>query len=68
MGLELVSVDDDDSYLITAYSVVIGRDGGNNIRIAKDLLSRHHAALSLIHDEWLLEDLDFSNGTSVNNR
>ncbi|WP_415242608.1 hypothetical protein [Zhongshania sp.] len=44
MGLELVSVDDDDSYLITALSVVIGRDGGNDITIAKDLLSRHRYA------------------------
>jgi pSer/pThr/pTyr-binding forkhead associated (FHA) protein len=68
MDLELVSVDDDDSYLITALSVVIGRDSGNDITIAKDLLSRCHAKLSLIGDEWLLEDLTSTNGTSVNNR
>lgn len=68
MDLELVSVDDGDSYPITALSVVIGRDGGNEITIAKDLLSRRHAKLSLIDDEWLLEDLESTNGTSVNNR
>lgn len=68
MDLELVSVDDDDSYLITAFPAVIGRDGGNDITIARDLLSRRHAKLSLIDDEWILEDLKSTNGTSVNNR
>jgi pSer/pThr/pTyr-binding forkhead associated (FHA) protein len=68
MDLELVSVDGGDSYVITASSVLIGRDSANDITIAKDLLSRRHAKLSLVDDEWLLEDLNSTNGTSVNNR
>ncbi|CAA0088209.1 FHA domain-containing protein FhaB [Zhongshania aliphaticivorans] len=68
MDLELVSVDGGDKYAITASSVLIGRDASNDITIAKDLLSRCHAKLSLAEDEWLLEDLDSTNGTSVNNR
>ncbi|MBQ0794659.1 FHA domain-containing protein [Zhongshania sp.] len=68
MDLELVGVDGGESHVITATSVVIGRDSGNDITIAKDLLSRRHAKLSFIDEEWLLEDLNSTNGTSVNNR
>jgi len=68
MDLELVSVDGGDSHVITASSVLIGRDAANDITIVKDLLSRRHAKLSFIGDEWLLEDLNSTNGTSVNNR
>ena len=57
MDLELVGVDGGESHVITATSVVIGRDSGNDITIAKDLLSRRHAKLSFIDEEWLLEDL-----------
>ncbi|WP_269618389.1 FHA domain-containing protein [Zhongshania sp. BJYM1] len=68
MDLELVSVDGGDSHVITAASVNIGRDASNDIAIQKDLLSRRHAKLSFVDNEWLIEDLNSTNGTSVNNR
>jgi pSer/pThr/pTyr-binding forkhead associated (FHA) protein len=68
MDLKLVSLDGNEAYAIASGSVVIGRDNDCDITIAKGLLSRHHAKLSYISGEWILEDLASTNGTCVNNR
>ncbi|WP_373096662.1 FHA domain-containing protein, partial [Zhongshania sp.] len=68
MDLKLVSLDGNEAYAIAAGTVVIGRDNDCDITIAKGLLSRHHAKLSYINGEWILEDLGSTNGTCINNR
>lgn len=46
----------------------VGRGGQNEIRILDTEVSRKHAHLSLLNGEWILTDLDSSNGTYVNGR
>lgn len=47
--------------------LTIGRTEDNQIPLVSDpAVSRHHAVLELQSGQWLLKDLDSSNGTSVN--
>jgi hypothetical protein len=46
-----------------ADSVTIGRSSDSSLVIRDDYTSTHHARLMLWHDEWMLQDLDSTNGT-----
>ena len=45
---------------------VIGRNSDCHIRVDADLVSRHHAKLTLNYDHALIADLGSANGTKVN--
>ena len=49
-------------------TLTIGRDPRNNTVIDHPLVSRFHAKLRLRAGEWIVEDLNSSNGTFVNNQ
>ena len=44
-------------------TITIGRSGDSSLVIRDDYTSTHHARLMLWHDEWMLQDLDSTNGT-----
>jgi hypothetical protein len=65
MGLQLrIS----DGQIIPAYSpMVIGRDAGHSdVQVSDGLMSRAHVRLEEQNGQWLLTDLNSSNGTYVN--
>lgn len=66
--LKLKNVNGGEEYVLSPPSVLIGRDESCDIVIAKGLPSRHHARFSFRDDHWLIEDLNSTNGTYVNNR
>ncbi|KGJ79920.1 hypothetical protein GY21_03285 [Cryobacterium roopkundense] len=43
--------------------VTIGRSGDSSLVIRDDYTSTHHARLMLWNDEWMIQDLDSTNGT-----
>lgn len=45
---------------------LIGRAADNSILITDDSVSAHHARLTYISGQWILEDLGSRNGTFVN--
>ncbi len=49
-------------------SLVIGRSSDSDLMIADRFLSRQHARLFKVGDEWLAEDLGSRNGTLLNGR
>ena len=48
---------------LTAESVTIGRSSDSSLVIRDDYTSTHHARLMLWNDEWMVQDLDSTNGT-----
>lgn len=46
----------------------IGRSKSSDIRIDEPLISRHHARLTRVGGDYVLEDLNSTNGTFVNGR
>jgi pSer/pThr/pTyr-binding forkhead associated (FHA) protein len=46
--------------------ITLGRDKDNDIVLEDRLVSRHHAVIQKIGEEYFLEDLDSTNGTLVN--
>ena len=52
-----VQIDDND--------LVIGRQSGLGLTLADEWVSRRHAHIRRVDDEYVLEDLDSSNGTYV---
>lgn len=56
----------DGGKLPLAKSCVIGRRTDNDLSINDDQISRRHALLTLVNDEWWLTDLDSRNGVIVN--
>ncbi|TFD17231.1 MULTISPECIES: FHA domain-containing protein [unclassified Cryobacterium] len=48
---------------LTGESITIGRSGDSSLVIRDDYTSTHHARLMLWHDEWMIQDLDSTNGT-----
>jgi signal transduction histidine kinase len=44
----------------------VGRDASNHIRLAHGTVSRSHAKISRVGDQWVLTDLQSRNGTVVN--
>lgn len=46
--------------------ITIGRDKGNDIVLENVLISRFHAEIQKIKEDYFIHDLDSSNGTFVN--
>ena len=46
-----------------AETITIGRSSDSSLVIRDDYTSTHHARLILWNDEWMLQDLDSTNGT-----
>jgi len=49
-------------------TVTIGRSGESGLVIRDDYTSTHHARLLLWNDEWMIQDLDSTNGTFLDGR
>lgn len=48
--------------------ITIGRSSDSGLVIRDDYTSTHHARLLLWNDEWMVQDLDSTNGTFLNGR
>jgi len=59
-GIELELVPDEQ--------VTIGRSGDSSLVIRDDVTSTHHARLMLWNDQWMIQDLDSTNGTFVDGK
>jgi pSer/pThr/pTyr-binding forkhead associated (FHA) protein len=46
--------------------ITVGRDADNSIALEDALVSRHHAVIQKVKDEFFVEDLNSTNGTFVN--
>lgn len=46
--------------------ITVGRDADNSIELDDALVSRHHAVIQKVKDEFFVEDLNSTNGTFVN--
>ena len=46
--------------------ITVGRDADNTIVLEDVLVSRHHAVIQKVKDDFFVEDLDSTNGTFVN--
>lgn len=51
---------------VTRYITSIGRSPGCDLRLDDRSISRQHAAIYMLRDEYYLEDFDSMNGTAVN--
>jgi len=48
--------------------ITIGRSSESGLVIRDDYTSTHHARLLLWNDEWMIQDLDSTNGTFLDGR
>jgi predicted component of type VI protein secretion system len=48
--------------------MVIGRDAESDIALSDQSVSRHHAAISRVFNEYFVEDFGSTNGTLLNNK
>jgi predicted component of type VI protein secretion system len=48
--------------------LVIGRDAESDISLSDQSVSRHHAAISRVFNEYFVEDFGSTNGTLLNNK
>ncbi len=53
------------SYPFSKPALVIGRDGGADVCVPEQAVSRYHARITLQGDRWVLSDLGSRNGTMV---
>ena len=51
--------------LLPEEQFTIGRSGDSSLVIRDDVTSTHHARLMLWNDQWMIQDLDSTNGTFV---
>jgi pSer/pThr/pTyr-binding forkhead associated (FHA) protein len=56
------------SYPVRAAGLGIGRSGENEVRLDDQLSSRRHARIECWVGEWVVVDLDSTNGTYLNGR
>ena len=47
---------------------LVGRGRDCKVRVLEEQVSRHHALLVLVNGRWMIEDLDSSNGTFLNDQ
>ena len=64
----LKNLSDNSETLLNQSSFTIGRDAECDIRVKMSDLSRQHAKLSIGNNQVLIEDLNSTNGTQVNNK
>ena len=57
-----------DEIDLTPEPLTIGRSADSGLVIRDDYTSTHHARLMLWDDEWMLQDLDSTNGTFLDGR
>lgn len=50
-------------FALSAESITIGRSSDSSLVIRDDYTSTHHARLMLWNEEWMIQDLDSTNGT-----
>lgn len=48
--------------------ITIGREADNKLALVDDMVSRHHAQISLVDGNYVIKDLISSNGTFVNEK
>jgi pSer/pThr/pTyr-binding forkhead associated (FHA) protein len=56
----------DLSFPLADTASTIGRDAGNAIQLPDPEVSKRHAVVRASGDEWTIEDLDSTNGITVN--
>jgi protease PrsW len=60
--------DESIAYILNAAEVTVGRTLNNSFVIDHPSVSKHHAKLAVVEDEYTLYDLGSSNGTFVNGK
>ncbi len=55
-----------DNHVPIASRITIGRGAGNVVELDDALVSRYHALVQKIGDEYFIEDMQSTNGTFVN--
>lgn len=48
--------------------LTIGRSGESGLVVREDYISTHHARLLIWNDEWMIQDLDSTNGTFLDGK
>jgi pSer/pThr/pTyr-binding forkhead associated (FHA) protein len=67
INLTIINAQDTSSTKIFSQpSITIGRDPNSAIPLIDNLASTHHAQLTYHHNQWWLEDLSSTNGTTLN--
>jgi pSer/pThr/pTyr-binding forkhead associated (FHA) protein len=56
----------DLAFPVTESATTIGRDDGNPIQLPDPQVSKRHAVIRVNGTVWTIEDLDSTNGTTVN--
>ena len=64
---KLVALENDDEFELNLHNMSIGRDKNADIVLRHGYPSRHHAKLTISNDQLIIEDLNSTNGTYVNN-
>lgn len=54
--------------LLPEEQFTIGRSGDSRLVLRDDVTSTHHARLMLWNDQWMIQDLDSTNGTFVDSK
>jgi pSer/pThr/pTyr-binding forkhead associated (FHA) protein len=57
-----------DIELLPEEQFTFGRSGDSSLVIRDDVTSTHHARLMLWNDQWMIQDLDSTNGTFVDGK
>ena len=65
---QLIKVDSGEVFALGLEPVSIGRHGSNDIILADQQVSRHHAEIAMQGGQWVLRDLGSANGTYLNGR
>lgn len=55
-----------EEFKVRRRSTSIGREFGNDVIISDRTLSRHHAVLQVVDEQFYLQDLESKNGTRLN--
>ena len=56
------------AFVVEASGLRIGRDASNDVALHDDWVSRNHCQILRVGSQWVIRDLDSSNGTQINGR